>query len=51
MLAGWSYFRDRILRDNAAIVFDLDLELIDSRTLDGSIQELTYAPTLHTTLS
>jgi dihydrofolate reductase len=26
---------------------DFDLELIDSRTLDGSIQELTYAPALH----
>ena len=26
---------------------DFDLELIDSRTLDGNIQELTYAPTLH----
>ena len=26
---------------------DFDLELIDSRTLDGSIQELIYAPTLH----
>jgi dihydrofolate reductase len=26
---------------------DFDLELIESRTLDGNIQELTYAPTLH----
>ncbi len=26
---------------------DFDLELIDSRTLDGSIQELIYWPTLH----
>jgi dihydrofolate reductase len=26
---------------------DFDLELIDSRTLDGRIQELTYQPTLH----
>jgi dihydrofolate reductase len=26
---------------------DFDLELIDSRTLDGSIQELVYRPTLH----
>jgi dihydrofolate reductase len=26
---------------------DFDLELIDSRTLDGRIQELTYRPTLH----
>ena len=26
---------------------DFDLELIDSRTLDGSIQELIYAPSLH----
>ena len=27
---------------------DFDLELIESRTLDGNIQELTYRPTLHT---
>jgi dihydrofolate reductase len=27
---------------------DFDLELIDSRTLDGNIQELIYRPTLHT---
>jgi dihydrofolate reductase len=27
---------------------DFDLELIESRTLDGRIQELTYRPTLHT---
>jgi dihydrofolate reductase len=26
---------------------DFDLELIESRTLDGHIQELTYRPTLH----
>lgn len=26
---------------------DLDLELVESRTLDGSIQELTYRPSLH----
>jgi dihydrofolate reductase len=26
---------------------DLDLELIESRTLDGDTQELTYRPTLH----
>jgi dihydrofolate reductase len=26
---------------------DFDLELIESRTLDGDIQELTYRPTLH----
>ncbi|WP_328988550.1 dihydrofolate reductase family protein [Kribbella sp. NBC_01245] len=26
---------------------DFDLELIESRTLDGHIQELTYHPTLH----
>jgi dihydrofolate reductase len=26
---------------------DFDLELIDSKTLDGNIQELTYAPTPH----
>ena len=24
-----------------------DLHLIDSKTLDGNIQELTYVPTLH----
>ncbi|MCV7300718.1 dihydrofolate reductase family protein [Mycobacterium barrassiae] len=27
---------------------DFDLELIESRTLDGDIQELVYRPTLHT---
>jgi dihydrofolate reductase len=26
---------------------DFDLELLESRTLDGSIQELTYRPSLH----
>ena len=26
---------------------DLDLELIESRTLDRNMQELTYRPTLH----
>ena len=26
---------------------DFDLELIESRTLDSNIQELTYRPTLH----
>jgi dihydrofolate reductase len=26
---------------------DFDLELIDSKTLDGNIQELIYVPTLH----
>jgi dihydrofolate reductase len=26
---------------------DFDLELIESRTLDGNIQELIYRPTLH----
>jgi dihydrofolate reductase len=26
---------------------DFDLELIESRTLDGDIQELVYRPTLH----
>jgi len=34
---------DPILRGAA----DFDLQLIDSRTLDGSIQELIYTPTLH----
>ena len=28
---------------------DLDLELLDRRTLDGHIEELTYRPTLHET--
>jgi len=28
-------------------VADFDLELIESQTLDGNIQELTYRPTLH----
>ena len=27
---------------------DFDLELIESRTLDGNTQELIYRPTLHT---
>ena len=27
---------------------DFDLELIETRTLDGNIQELIYRPTLHT---
>ncbi len=26
---------------------DFDLELLESRTLDGNIQELTYRPTRH----
>jgi hypothetical protein len=26
---------------------DVDLELIDRRTLDGSIRELTYGPSVH----
>ena len=30
---------------------DFDLELIESRTLDGNIQELTYRPTLHVSCS
>ena len=34
---------DPIFQDAA----DFDLELIESRTLDGNIQELTYRPTLH----
>jgi dihydrofolate reductase len=34
---------DPIFQDAA----DFDLELIDSRTLDGHIQELIYRPTLH----
>lgn len=34
---------DPIFRDAA----DFDLELIESRTLDGDIQELIYRPTLH----
>jgi dihydrofolate reductase len=29
---------------------DFDLELIEARTLDGDIQELTYRPTLHTSM-
>jgi dihydrofolate reductase len=35
--------REPIFQDAA----DFDLELIESRTLDGNIQELTYRPTLH----
>jgi len=34
---------DAIFQDAA----DFDLELIESRTLDGNIQELTYRPSLH----
>jgi dihydrofolate reductase len=34
----------RVFQDAA----DFDLELIESRTLDGHTQELTYRPTLHT---
>ena len=38
-------------RTGAAPIFagvaDLDLELLDSHTLDGRIQELTYRPTRH----
>jgi len=30
---------------------DFDLELIEGRTLDGNIQELTYRPTLHVSCS
>ena len=26
---------------------DFDLELLESRTLDGNIEELTYRPTIH----
>src|SRR5580692_69477 len=35
--------RDPVFRDAA----DFDLELLESRTLDGHIQELIYRPTLH----
>jgi riboflavin biosynthesis pyrimidine reductase len=35
--------QDPIFRDAA----DFDLELLESRTLDGHIQELIYRPTLH----
>jgi dihydrofolate reductase len=35
--------RDPIFEGSA----DFDLELIESRTLDGNIQELTYRPALH----
>ena len=31
----------------AALSLDFDLELIESRTLDGHTQELIYRPTLH----
>lgn len=34
---------DPVFRDAA----DFDLELLESRTLDGRIQELTYRPTVH----
>jgi dihydrofolate reductase len=35
--------RDPVFQDAA----DFDLELLEQRTLDGSIQELVYRPTLH----
>ena len=35
--------QDPIFKDAA----DFDLELLEGRTLDGSIQELIYRPTLH----
>ena len=34
---------DPVFRDAA----DFDLELLEARTLDRDIQELTYRPTLH----
>jgi hypothetical protein len=34
---------DPIFQDAA----DFDLELVESRTLDGHIQELIYRPSLH----
>lgn len=34
---------DRVFQDAA----DLDLDLIETRTLDGHVQELVYRPTLH----
>jgi hypothetical protein len=36
--------RQRPTSQNAA---DFDLELLESRTLDGHTQELVYRPTLH----
>jgi dihydrofolate reductase len=35
--------QERVFQD----AVDFDLELIESRTLDGNIQELLYRPTLH----
>ena len=37
----------RIAVIGAGKAADFDLELVDSRTLDGRTQELTYRPTLH----
>ena len=36
-----------VLKTAALEQADFDLELIESRTLDGNIQELIYRPTLH----
>ncbi len=42
-------------RTGAAPIFegaaDFDLELLESRRLDGNIQELTYRPMLHRAIS
>jgi hypothetical protein len=42
-LDGYGTGLDPIFQDAA----DFDLDLVESRTLDGHIQELVYRPTLH----
>ena len=37
----------KMTRELCSGAADFDLELIESRTLDGNTQELTYRPTLH----
>jgi hypothetical protein len=41
------YGRRNEFRHGSQGAADFDLELIESRTLDGNIQELIYRPTLH----
>jgi hypothetical protein len=37
----------RVMTPYCSGAADFDLELIETRTLDGNIQELIYRPTLH----
>ena len=38
---------DRVQVTIFPVITDFDLELLESRTLDGRTQELTYRPSLH----